>query len=83
LTIVTWLVSLALVLLPPVLVWLSSYTFPPLPDSSWAWVPRLWLGLTSLFHLLLVLWLLVEFHQIPLYLAFKVRLQAWLRQRQS
>lgn len=75
LTLVIWLVSAALVVLPSSLVWLSAHTFPPLPDSAWAWFPTVWVGCTFLIHFLMVSWLIVEHYQLPLYVATKIRLR--------
>lgn len=78
LTLVIWLVSVALVTLPPALIWLSHHTFPPLPDSAWYWFPTLWTTVALIFHFLLVLWLLLEHYQIPSYVALRIQLQRWL-----
>lgn len=78
LTLVIWLVGVALVTLPPALIWLSYHTFPPLSDSSWYWFPILWTALAFLVHFILVLWLLVEHYQLPTYIALKVQLKRWL-----
>lgn len=81
LTIVIWLVGVALVVLPSAIVGLSAYTFPALPGSPWAWFPTVWLGCTFLVHFLLVTWLMVEHYQLPLYVSTKVRLRALLGRR--
>lgn len=78
LTLVIWLVGVALVTLPPGLIWLSYHTFPPLPGSPWYWVPIAWTGLAFLTHFVLVLWLLVEHYQLPSYVALRIQLQRWL-----
>jgi hypothetical protein len=79
LTLLVWLVGLALVLLPSGLIWLSAHTFPPLPGSDWAKFPLVWMGITFSLHFLLVAWLLVEYYQLPLYVMAKVRWQQWRR----
>lgn len=81
LTAVVWFVAIVLVTLPAAIVWLSSYLFPPLPGSPWSWLPSVWLGLTLGLHLLMVGWLAAEHYQIPLYVASRVRLRSWFRQR--
>ena len=81
LTIVIWLVGVALVVLPPSLVWLSSHTFPPMAGSSWYWFPTVWVSLAFFSHFSFVAWLLAEHYQVPFYVAFKVRLQSALGQR--
>lgn len=79
LTLVIWLVSGALVVLPPALVWLSAHTFPPLPNSPWAWFPAVWVGCTFSIHFLMVSWLIAEHYQLPLYVSTKIRLRQLLR----
>jgi len=81
LSIVIWVVGGVLVLLPPTLIWLSSHTFPPMAGSEWAWFPMVWVGLAFLLHFTLVLWLLLEHYQVPVYVACKVRLQMLLGRR--
>lgn len=75
LTLIIWIVGLALVGFPTGLVWLSSHLFPPLPGSPGAQLPAVWAGLTLACHSALVLWLLSEHYQLPLYVSAKVRLQ--------
>ncbi len=81
LTLVIWLVGVALVALPPALIWLPYHTFPPLPNSPWHWFPTLWTALAFILHFLLVLWLLLEHYQLPSYVALRIKLQRWLGQR--
>ena len=81
LTIVIWLVGVALVVLPPSLVWLSSHTFPPMAGSAWYWFPTVWVGLAFFSHLSFVAWLLAEHYQVPFYVAGKVRVQSMMGQR--
>ncbi|NET32981.1 MAG: DUF2396 family protein [Cyanothece sp. SIO1E1] len=75
LTFVIWAVGAALAILPPVLVWLSAHTFPPLPGSTGSWLPLVWIGLTFSLHLTLVLWLVAEHYQFPAYVSAKVQLR--------
>ncbi len=77
LTLVVWLTGLALVTLPPALIWLSYHTFPPLPDSSWQWFPLLWTTLAFVIHFLLVLWLLAEHYQFPPYVLLRIQWRRW------
>ncbi len=81
LTVAVWLVGIALVALPPLLIWLSSHTFPPLPESGWYWFPTVWMILTFTCHFLFVAWLLAEHYQFPLYVACKVKLRELLGRR--
>jgi hypothetical protein len=78
LTVVIWLVGVSLVVLPPGLIWLSSYTFPPLDG---AWFPKVWIGLTFGLHFSFVTWLMLEHYQVPLYVSLKVRIRQWLDRR--
>lgn len=75
LTLLVWIGSLLLILLPPGLIWLSYHTFPPLPDSPWYWFPILWAITTFCLHTGFVFWLLAEHQQLSLYVILKVRLQ--------
>lgn len=68
-------VAMAVVVLPPTLVGLSAYTFPPLPGSGWAWFPMAWAGSTLLIHLAMVGWLLAEYYQFSPYVTGKI----WIR----
>lgn len=76
-----WSLGLLVVTLPPLIVWLSFYTFPPLVDSPLAWLPQAWFYLTLLSHLLIMSWLLVEHYQLSFYLVWKLQLQAMLGRR--
>ncbi|MBF2028646.1 MAG: hypothetical protein IGS48_18090 [Oscillatoriales cyanobacterium C42_A2020_001] len=81
LTLVIWLIGVALVLLPPSLIWISSHTFPPVEGEGWYWFPTVWVSLAFFLHLTFVSWLLAEHYQLPIYVAFKVRLQMLLGRR--
>lgn len=61
------LAAIALVALPTTLIGLTIYAFPPTPDTPLSWVPYIWAGLTFLSHLGIIVWLVIEFYQIPLY----------------
>jgi len=76
-TALIWLVGGAVVVLPPTLVGLSVYTFPPLPDSRWAWFPMTWAIATLVLHFLMVGWLLAEHYQFAPYVMGKI----WMRHR--
>ena len=80
LTFVLWVVAIALIALPPFLVWLSAHTFPPAEGSTGSWIPTAWIGLAFLSHLILVGWLIAEVYQFPIYAVVKVKLRRWLRQ---
>lgn len=79
LTLLVWGLGGVLVLLPPGLVWLAGYIFPPLPGSPGANVPLLWAGLTLLCHSLLALWLVAEHYQFSAYVALKLQLRRQLQ----
>jgi hypothetical protein len=81
LTVVIWLVSISLVVLPPSLIWISSHAVPPLEGTAGAWFPTFWVGLTFLLHFLFVSWLMAEHYQVPLYVSCKVRLRQWFDRR--
>jgi hypothetical protein len=81
LTAFIWLVGSAMVVLPAAIVWLATYTFPPLPGSPWDWFPRVWVGCTFLVHLFMVTWLMAEHYQFPIYVSGKVRLRSLFNHR--
>lgn len=81
LTVVIWLVGIALVILPPVLIWLPAHIIRPLEEDSWSWFPTFWVGLTFLTHFSFVAWLMAEHYQLPLYVSCKIRLRQWLERR--
>ena len=81
LSLMVWLTGMVLVLVPPALIGLSIYTFPPLPGDRGAWFPLAWLAATVALHLVMVVWLLLEYYQVPLYVTGKVRLQLLLGRR--
>lgn len=60
--------------LPPSLVWIAGFIFPPLSSSSQITFPTVWALLTLLAHLSIVLWLIGEYYQVPFYVITKVRL---------
>lgn len=78
LSIVIWLVAIALILLPPSLIWLPSQIFVPIDGDSGAWFPTFWITLTFGLHFTFVAWLIAEHYQLPFYIASKVRIRRWL-----
>lgn len=60
------LIGVALVILPPTLLGLSAYYFPPVPGTRLAWFPAAWTSLAFFTHLGIVLWLVTEFYQFPI-----------------
>ncbi|HEY9735870.1 MAG TPA: hypothetical protein V6D06_06290 [Trichocoleus sp.] len=79
-TLMLWVVVVALVLVPAGLVATSAYVFPPLEGSPGEHLPLYWAIGTLLIHLFMVLWLLSEYYQAPLYVAAKIRLRRWAEQ---
>ncbi|WP_199306738.1 hypothetical protein [Pseudanabaena sp. FACHB-2040] len=79
-TLMLWIVVVALVLVPAGLVATSAYVFPPLEGSPGEHLPLYWAAGTLLIHLLMVLWLLGEYYQAPLYVAAKIRFRHWAEQ---
>lgn len=75
LTSVFWLLGMALVIFPTLIVAISAYIFPPEDDSVGSWLPKFWSGLTFFSHLTFVLWLLAENYQLPFYMFLKVKLR--------
>ncbi|MGB3138502.1 MAG: hypothetical protein WBG38_06790 [Nodosilinea sp.] len=74
-TLLLWLVGLALVVLPAGIVALGSYVFPPLeaPDGlNWSLA---WAVGTLVSHGTIVGWLVAEHYQFPFYVMGKIRLQ--------
>ncbi len=59
------LAAVMLVILPPTLIGLAAYTFPPEPGSTLSWLPVFWTLLAFLSHLAILGWLVIEFYQFP------------------
>ncbi|MEM1367121.1 MAG: hypothetical protein AAGG02_03725 [Cyanobacteria bacterium P01_H01_bin.15] len=72
-----WLLGGIFVFLPPSLVGLAAYLFPPMPGSNLAWLPWAWTGLTLLTHLGFLLWLMLEYYQFPLQLYLQALNRRW------
>lgn len=81
LTVLIWIIGLLLMVVPPGVLWLGLYIFPPLPGSPGAQLPYAWVLLTFLTHASIVLWLAIEHYQPPLYVMAKLRLQQLLDQQ--
>jgi len=64
--------GLLFALLPPMLIALSAYLFPPLPGSPLFWFPWVWAGLAFLTHFTCLLWLVAEYYQFPVLLYLKI-----------
>jgi hypothetical protein len=53
------------VLLPTVIITTAAYLFPPLPKSPLAWLSAAWIFGTFFAHLGCLIWLLLEYYQVP------------------
>ena len=73
------LVGLLLVLLPPGIVVMAAYLFPPEPNQPLSNLPLLWAILTFLLHFAILLWLVLEFYQFPLQAYFRSLIQQFRR----
>jgi len=74
----SWLLAVALVVLPTTIIALAVYIFPPTPGSTLSWLPFAWIGFTCLSHLGIVAWLAIEFYQFPVGVYLRVRQQQFL-----
>lgn len=80
LTLSVWLVAIAVIILPPSIIWLSAHTLPP-PSDRGTEFSTVWASLTFILHVGIVGWVLAEHYQLPLYLSAKLNLQRlWQRQ---
>ena len=59
--------AVALIVLPTTLIGFSAYYFPPTPGSKLSWLPFAWTWLAFLSHLGIVLWLMAEMYQFPVF----------------
>lgn len=58
--------GLAFMVLPTLVISLGVYCFPPLPHSPLSWLPKVWIGLTLLFHTACLVWLAGRYFQLSL-----------------
>jgi len=70
-----WVGSIAFVVLPTTLLGLTVYTRPPIPGSPLSWLPTVWTGLAFLLHLAIVVWLVIEFYEFPVWAYLRNRRQ--------
>lgn len=73
-----WLAAIALVFLPPTLIGLATYSFPPTPGTPLSWLPYVWTGLGFLSHLGIIGWLVIEYYQFPVEAYLRVMRQRLL-----
>lgn len=71
--------GIAFVLIPPLLLAAAVYCFPPLPGSPLSWFPLAWTFLAFLSHLGCLLWLVLEYYQLPLGLYWRAWQQRLIR----
>ncbi|MEB3293537.1 MAG: hypothetical protein VKJ24_10285 [Synechococcales bacterium] len=74
LSILVWLSSLVLVVLPAGLIWLCAYIFPPLEGLHWNSFPIIWGEIVCAIHSGFAFWLLAEHYQFPTYITCKIGL---------
>lgn len=77
-TLILWLIGLALVIFPAGLVALGGYIFPPLEATAGMNWSMVWALGTLAAHSAMVGWLIAEHHQFPVYVMAKIRLQRLL-----
>lgn len=63
LTLLTWLCCIAVIILPPLVVWLPAQIFPPLEGSRGDWFPDAWFVAIVVAHLTIGGWVLAEHYQ--------------------
>ena len=63
--------AVAFLVLPTAIVALGGYLFPTLPGTPLSWLPFFWMILTFLAHLFCLMWLVVEYYQLPIFLYFQ------------
>ncbi|PSO55436.1 MAG: hypothetical protein BRC40_06140 [Cyanobacteria bacterium QH_8_48_120] len=59
--------GIAFVVLPPTLIGVAAYLFPPVPGDPLSWLPVFWTMLAFLLHLSCLGWLMVEYYQFPVF----------------
>lgn len=75
-----WLGAIALVILPTTLIGITIYARPPVAGSALSWFPVFWTGLTFCLHLGIIVWLVIEFLDFPLWAYLNRKLQSiWTR----
>jgi uncharacterized protein (DUF983 family) len=74
LTLIVWICGIAIMVVPPTIVWLPTQIFPPLKGSQGAWFPGVWLAAIVVAHVSIGSWLLAEHYQWRPYIANRERL---------
>lgn len=68
--------AIAFVILPTTLIGVTAFYFPPHSHVPFSWIPSLWTLLTFLSHLGIIVWIFIEFYQIPI-LAYLRAMTRW------
>lgn len=74
-----WIAGAIFLFLPPGITGLASYLFPPSPGDNLSWFPSFWTLLVFLSHLTLLVWLVVEYYQFPVFIYLRVLKQRFWR----
>jgi hypothetical protein len=75
LSILVWISSVVLVMIPAGLIWLCAYIFPPLDGLRWNSFSIVWGEFVCAIHSCFALWLLAEHYQLPTYVTGKIWLE--------
>jgi hypothetical protein len=75
-----WFAGIGLILFPALIVGITAYRYPPIPNTPWAWFPLFWTGLTFLLHLFLVGSIMCNYYQFPITVYLKAIGRYLLRQ---
>ncbi|MGF1600788.1 MAG: hypothetical protein ACFCU8_02010 [Thermosynechococcaceae cyanobacterium] len=67
------LLTVAFALLPPLLIGVPAYLFPPLPSQDTVSFPVIWAILTGVIHVAMMLWLWLEYYQLPVWVILRIR----------
>lgn len=71
--------AIAIIVLPTFLIGITVYARPPGYGSPLSWFPVFWTGLTFLLHLSIIIWLIIEFYEFPLWAFLSRKLQGIFR----
>jgi hypothetical protein len=66
------------VTIPPGMIALSAYVFPPIGGLMWNSFSIVWAEITFSVHFLIATWLVVEHYQLPSYVAARITLDRLL-----
>jgi ribosomal protein L28 len=74
LTLLVWICCIAIMFVPPAIVWVPAQIFPPLEGSKAAWFPDVWFVAIVVGHVSIGTWLLAEHYQWQPYIVNRERL---------